>query len=210
MSKLFTPFKINRLEIKNRFVRSATVDNLGQDQKVSEAQQAFYREMARGEMGLIISSGLFPSLDGWTAPGQVGIHKDEQITSLKKLVKAAHDNGGKVAAQLMHAGWFGNPKAAGFQPVGPSVMLNPANKIECRALSSDEVYQHIDDFVQAGRRAHEAGFDAVQIHGAHGWLVSAFLSPVTNRRTDEWGGTPEKRAQFVIKIVEGIRRLTAP
>jgi len=89
-------------------------------------------------------------------------------------------------------------------------MLNPANKLQCRELSSDEVYQHVDDFVQAGRRACEAGFDAVQIHGAHGWLVSSFLSPVTNHRRDEWGGSAEKRANFVVRIIEGIRKLTGP
>src|SRR5512136_2799123 len=99
MSKLFTPFKINKLEIKNRFVRSATVDNLGKDKMVSEAQLAFYREMVLGEMGLIISSGLFPSLDGWTAPGQLGVHHDSMIPSLKKLVDTVHHNGGKIAAQ---------------------------------------------------------------------------------------------------------------
>jgi 2,4-dienoyl-CoA reductase-like NADH-dependent reductase (Old Yellow Enzyme family) len=210
MSKLFEPFKINKLEIKNRFVRSATVDNLGKDKMVSEAQLAFYREMVLGEVGLIISSGLFPSLDGWTAPGQLGIHQDDMIPSLKKLTANVHKYGGKVAAQLMHAGWFGNPKTCGLQPVGPSAMFNPANKLECRELSSDEVYEHVDDFVQAGRRAYEAGFDAVQIHGAHGWLVSAFLSPVTNHRQDEWGGTAEKRANFVVRIIEGIRKLTGP
>jgi 2,4-dienoyl-CoA reductase-like NADH-dependent reductase (Old Yellow Enzyme family) len=209
MSKLFTPFKINKLEIKNRFVRSATVDNLAKDTLVSEAQQAFYREMTRGEVGLIISSGLFPSLDGWAAPGQLGIHQDDRIPSLKKLVQTVHENGGKVAAQIMHAGWFGNPKTCGLQTVGPSAMLNPTNNLQCRELSSDEVYQHIEDFIQAGRRAYEAGFDAVQIHGAHGWLVSAFLSPVTNRRQDEWGGSPEKRAKFVVRIIEGIRKLTS-
>jgi 2,4-dienoyl-CoA reductase-like NADH-dependent reductase (Old Yellow Enzyme family) len=132
------------------------------------------------------------------------------LPSLTKLVNNVHNYGGKVAAQLMHAGWFGNPKTCGMQPVGPSMMFNPANKLQCRELSSDEVYQHVEDFVQAGRRAYEAGFDAVQIHGAHGWLVSSFLSPVTNHRQDEWGGSSEKRANFVLRIIEGIRRLTGP
>jgi 2,4-dienoyl-CoA reductase-like NADH-dependent reductase (Old Yellow Enzyme family) len=85
-----------------------------------------------------------------------------------------------------------------------------ANNLPVRELSSSEVYEHVEQFIQAGRRAFEAGFDAVQIHAAHGWLVSAFLSPVTNLRQDEWGGTPEKRANFVIRIVEGIRHLTGP
>jgi 2,4-dienoyl-CoA reductase-like NADH-dependent reductase (Old Yellow Enzyme family) len=210
LSGLFEPFQINRLRIKNRFIRSATVDNLGKDQQVSEAQLNFYRELARGEVGLIISSGLFPSLDGWAAPGQVGIHDDSQINTLKKLVDEVHRHGGKIAAQLMHAGWFGNPKLSGLAVVGPSSTVNPANGLPVRELSALEVDEHVDQFVQAGRRAVEAGFDAVQIHAAHGWLVSSFLSPVTNRRQDEWGGSAEKRASFVSQAVLGIRHLAGP
>jgi 2,4-dienoyl-CoA reductase-like NADH-dependent reductase (Old Yellow Enzyme family) len=210
MSKLFEPWKINSLVLKNRMVRSATVDNLGENGMVTEIQLKRYGELARGEVGLIISSGLFPSQDGWAAPGQPGIHKDEMIPSLKTLVKAVHDNGGKIAAQLMHAGWFGNPQVSGLQVVGPTATVNPANGLQVRELSSDEVYEHIEQYVQAGRRAIEAGFDAVQLHGAHGWLISAFLSPATNRRQDRWGGSPEKRANFVLGIAEGLRRTAGP
>ena len=90
MSKLFEGYKINGLSIKNRFVRSATVDNLGEKLKVSQRQLDFYRELAIGETGLIISSGLFPSLDGWAAPGQLGIHEDSMIPELSKLVNIVH------------------------------------------------------------------------------------------------------------------------
>ena len=207
MSILFEPFTINQVQIRNRFVRSATVDNLGKDMMVSQAQLDFYRELALGEAGLIVSSGLFPSLDGWAAPGQLGIHTDEMIPSLSKLADIVHKNGGKVAAQLMHAGWFSNPTLSGLQAVGPTAMLNPSNNLQVRELSSDEVYEHVNIFIDAACRAREAGFDAVQIHAAHGWLVSSFLSPVTNHRKDEWGGSPEKRAAFVVRIVEGIRKV---
>ncbi|MBN1190190.1 MAG: NADH:flavin oxidoreductase [Dehalococcoidales bacterium] len=207
MPGLFEPFHINKMRIENRFVRSATLDNLGKDRTVSQQQLDFYRELARGEVGLIISSGLFPGLDGWAAPGQVGIHQDSMIGPLKKLTDEVHRCGGKIAAQLMHAGWFGNPELCGFQVVGPSAMVNPAKGLPVRELSSDEVYEHVDQFIQAGRRAAEAGFDAVQIHAAHGWLVSSFLSPVTNRRLDRWGGSAEKRAAFLVQVLEGIRRL---
>jgi 2,4-dienoyl-CoA reductase-like NADH-dependent reductase (Old Yellow Enzyme family) len=98
MSKLFEALEINGLSIKNRFVRSATVDNLGEELKVSQRQLDFYRELALGETGLIISSGLFPSLDGWAAPGQLGIHDDSMIPELSKLVGVVHQNGGKIAA----------------------------------------------------------------------------------------------------------------
>jgi 2,4-dienoyl-CoA reductase-like NADH-dependent reductase (Old Yellow Enzyme family) len=202
--------KINRLELKNRFVRSATVDNLGKNGRVTEIQEKRYADLARGEVGLIISSGLFPNRDGWAAPGQVGIHRDDQIPSLNRLVRAVHENGGKIAAQLMHAGWFGNPEVSGIPVIGPSAMVNQANGLTVRELSSDEILEHIDDYIQAGRRAIEAGFDAVQLHGAHGWLISAFLSPVTNRRQDQWGGSAEKRAAFAVRISEGLRKMAGP
>ena len=210
MSKLFKAFEINGLRLKNRFIRSATVDNLGEKLKVSQKQLDLYRELALGETGLIISSGLFPSRDGWAAPGQLGIHDDSMIPELAKLVDIVHQNGGKIAAQLMHAGWFGNPGVSGYDVVGPSAMVNPANNLKVRELSSNEVFEHVEDFIQAARRAVEAGFDAVQIHGAHGWFVSMFLSPVTNLRQDDWGGTPEKRANFITRTIRGIRQITGP
>ncbi|MGD9159789.1 MAG: NADH:flavin oxidoreductase [Desulfobacteraceae bacterium] len=210
MSNLFKSLQINSLSIKNRFVRSATVDNLGENQLVTDEQLEFYRELTRGEVGLIISSGLFPSLDGWAAPGQLGIHTDKMIPSLKKITDTVHTNGGKIVAQLMHAGWFGNPELCGFQTVGPSETVNPANNLKVRELSSDEVEEKVDEFIKAGARTAEAGFDGVQIHAAHGWLVSAFLSPVTNHRNDKWGGSASNRANFVIKITEGLRKATGP
>jgi len=210
LAQLFESFTIRGLAIPNRFVRSATVDNLGENQEVSQAQLDFYRELARGEVGLIISSGLFPSLDGWAAPGQVGIHRDEQVRTLRRLTAVVHKEGGRVVAQLMHAGWFGNPELSGQSLVGPMQTVNPANGREVRALASQEVYQHVEDFARAGRRAREAGFDGVQVHAAHSWLVSAFLSPATNLRKDEWGGSAAKRSAFLIKILEGLRRECGP
>jgi len=210
VSNLFKPLQINSLTIKNRFIRSATVDNLGENMLVTDAQLDFYRELAKGETGLIVSSGLFPSLDGWAAPGQLGIHTDEMIPSLKKIVDTVHAHDGKIVAQLMHAGWFGNPELCGLQTVGPSETVNPANSLKVRELSSDEVEEKVDEFVKAGARAAEAGFDGVQIHAAHGWLVSAFLSPVTNQRNDKWGGSASNRANFVIEITEGLRKVTGP
>ena len=210
MEKLFEPLIINNLQISNRFVRSATVDNEGKDGMVTESQLTRYRQLAKGEVGLIISSGLFPSLDGCGAPGQLGIHKDEMIPSLMKLSTVVHENGGKIAAQLMHPGWFGHPELNGVPVVGPSAIVNPINHFEVRALSSDEVYEYVDYFVQAGRRAIEAGFDAVQLHGAHSWLISSFLSPVTNKREDQWGGSPERRSTFLLRIYEGLRKIAGP
>ena len=210
MSKLFEPFKINRMQLKNRFVRSATMDNLGSDGLVTNAQLELYRDLCLGEVGLIISSGIFPSKSGWAGKGQLGAHTDATIPSLKQIADTVHKYQGKVAAQLLHGGWMANPEFIAQQPIGPSDVKYPATDVLIKGLSNDEVYEEIEHFIQAGRRLIEAGFDAIQFHGAHSWLLSAFLSPATNHREDEFGGTPQNRANFVLKIYEGIRKIAGP
>ena len=210
MSVPFEPFVINRMKIKNRFVRSATMDNMGSNGMVTEAQLEVYRDLSLGEIGLIISSGIFPSKNGQAGIGQLGAHTDETIPSLKKITDVVHKNNGKVAAQLLHGGWQCNPEFIGQQPIGPSSLIHPSGGILIKGLSKDEVYEEIENFVQAGRRLVEAGFDSIQFHGAHSWLISAFLSPATNKRDDEFGGSAEKRANFVVQIYKGIRRIAGP
>jgi 2,4-dienoyl-CoA reductase-like NADH-dependent reductase (Old Yellow Enzyme family) len=210
MSRLFEPFMINRMQVKNRFVRSATMDNMGSNGMVTQAQLDLYRDLSLGEVGLIISSGIFPSQNGQAGQGQLGAHTDETIPSLKKITDVVHKNNGKVAAQLLHGGWLCNPDFIRQQPIGPSSLIHPASGISIKGLSTDEVYEVIEQFIQAGRRLIEAGFDAIQFHGAHSWLISAFLSPVTNKREDEFGGSAEKRANFVAQIYKGIRRIAGP
>ena len=101
-----------------------------------------------------------------------------------------------------------SPENTGMPPVGPSAVIHPRSGLQVRELSSDEVYKLVEDYVRAAERIKESGFDGVQLHGAHSWILSAFLSPATNKRTDEWGGTAEKRAAIVVKICEGIRKAT--
>lgn len=186
------------------------MDHFAKDGMVTETEINLYGELAKGEVGLIISHGLCPSPDGWVSTGQLRIDHEETIPSLAKLTKAVHDYDGKIAAQIMHGGWFSNPTVTGCQVVGPSAMVNPANGFEARELSGDEILRLVKDHIQAGRRAVEAGFDAVQLHCAHGWFLSTFLSPVTNRRQDEWGGSTAKRANFVLRVTEGIRKIAGP
>ena len=210
MKKIFTPLKINGMVLPNRFVRSATFDNLGKDGMVSEAQLELYRALSQGEIGLIISGGIFPTLDGLGAPGQLGAHTDDVIPGFQRLVDVVHRNGGRIAAQILHGGFRCQEKVSGFQPIGPSAMFYEETGQQVRELSSDEIYELVESYVQAARRLIEAGFDAVQLHGAHGWLLSAFLSPVMNKRQDEWGGSWEARSRFVRLIYEGIRKLAGP
>ncbi len=210
MSSLFTPFQINTMQVGNRFIRSATMDNLGNQGMVSDAQLKLYGELSRGEIGLIITGGLFPTRNGQAARGQLGAHTDDVIPSLEKLVNVVHKNNGKIAAQILHGGFQCRPEVSGLPPVGPSAMFNKGTGQQIKELSGDEIRELVESFVQAARRIREAGFDAVQLHGAHGWLLSAFLSPVMNRRGDEWGGSPEKGASFLRQICEGIRKMAGP
>jgi 2,4-dienoyl-CoA reductase-like NADH-dependent reductase (Old Yellow Enzyme family) len=207
MPELFDSMVINHMPVKNRFIRSATMDNMGSGGEVTEAQLNLYRDLARGEIGLIISSGIFPSPEGQAGPGQLGAHCDAMIPSLRKITSVVHENGGKIAAQILHGGWFCHPQQTGKPPVGPSSIINPFNGIHVHGLTNEEVYATVENIVQAGRRLIEAGFDGVQLHAAHSWLISCFLSPATNLRNDEWGGSAEKRANFTRRIYEGIRRI---
>lgn len=210
MHNIFRPMKINKMIISNRFIRSATMDNLGKQGMVTDKQIELYRKLSEGDIGLIISHGLFPTLEGQSSKGQLGVHTDETIASLNKLVNAVHENGGKIAAQILHGGFWVRPEVAGFQPIGPSAVYIKETGQQVRELASDEIHELVDSFVQASRRIIEAGFDAVQLHAAHGWLLSAFLSPVMNKRTDEWGGSPAKRARLLYEICKGIRDAAGP
>jgi 2,4-dienoyl-CoA reductase-like NADH-dependent reductase (Old Yellow Enzyme family) len=210
MASLFDTLTINKMVLGNRFIRSATMDGLGDQGMVSEFELNLYRELGRGGIGLIISHGLFPTQEGKCADGQLSAHTDAAIPSLSRLVDAVHENHGKIAAQILHGGWMCRPETTGLPPVGPSAMVHPRSGLPIRELSSDEVYKLVEDYVQATRRIIEAGFDGVQLHGAHSWLLSAFLSQVTNKREDEWGGTTEKRTNLLRHICRGIRRLAGP
>jgi len=207
MPNLFDTININKMELRNRFIRSATTDGLANQGMVSDAELRLYQELAKGEIGLIVSHGLFPAKEGQISSGQLSVHTDEAIPSLNKLVSVVHENNGKIAAQILHGGWQCRQEVTGLPPVGPSVLVNPHSGIQIRELSSDEIYELIESYVQAARRIIEAEFDAVQLHCAHSWLLSAFLSPVTNRREDEWGGSTEKRSNFIRRIFRGIRQM---
>jgi 2,4-dienoyl-CoA reductase-like NADH-dependent reductase (Old Yellow Enzyme family) len=202
MVSLYDSLIINKMELKNRFVRSATLDTLGDNGMVTDSVIKLYCELAKGQVGLIITGGLFPSEEGRLhSGGQIGVHTDKMIPGLKKLVRIVHENGGRIGAQLVHKGW------GTMKPVGPSSMVNPKTGLKVRELSENEIDNLVELFVQAAKRVIEADFDAIQLHGAHSHLISTFLSPVTNKREDKWGGSPEKRSNFIREIYKGIRNL---
>lgn len=206
MSILFEPTPLGPLTLSNRIVRSATGEGMSDDEGTPRPDMIeLYRRLAEGRVGLIITGHAFVSPEGRANRGMAGIWKDEQIPRWKEIVNAVHSADSKIAIQLNHAGRQADPEAIGGQPVAPSPVTNRTNGVTPRELRSDEIEKIIEAFAQAARRAKDAGFDGVQIHCAHGYLLSEFISPYTNRRNDEWGGTLEGRAACVLKVYERIR-----
>ncbi|MFH0997634.1 MAG: NADH:flavin oxidoreductase [Pseudomonadota bacterium] len=210
MSILFETMKIGKLRLRNRFVRSATYDGCADKYgHVTEKQIHLYDELARGGVGLIVSGIASVHPSGRISAFQNIVSDDSAIPGLKKLVHAANSNGAAIALQLFHGG----RESAAYQKyrkseaISPSVVANdPYCDVEYRAMTEDEIFEVIQAFGDAAVRARAAGFDAVQVHGAHAYLPSQFLSPFTNQRTDAWGGSPEKRLRFLHEIYKDIRK----
>jgi len=203
---LFEPYRIGRLELKNRFVRSATWDATADSSgAVTEKSVALYRKLGQGGVGFIISGYAFVSPLGQAAFGQYGAHTDDMIPGLRRLVQAAHQGGAKIALQVVHAGINSDYLyRQGNTPLAVSSM--PQTNRPHRQMTEKEIETIIADFAAAARRGVEAGFDAVQLHGAHGYLMSQFISPLANFRTDRWGGSPENRRRFHLEVVSRVRQ----
>ncbi|MFC1885109.1 NADH:flavin oxidoreductase [Thermodesulfobacteriota bacterium] len=204
MTMLFTSTKIGSIELKNRFVRSATVECLAsKDNRLTEEYYKVYKRLAKGGVGLIIPGNYFVNPIGRAADKVLVIDRDDVIDDLRKLTDIVHHNGAKIFGQINHCGRQGNPKLIGEQPISPSdVQLTG---IKPREMSVQEIEETIKAFGSAAGRIKEAGFDGVQINGAHGYLVNQFLSSYTNRREDRWGGSLENRMRFITRIYEEIR-----
>ena len=205
MSKLFESTTINGMKLKNRFVRSATYEAMaGLDGSVTEKLLNCMAELARGEVGLIITGHTHVTKEGQAGPRQMGIYSDEMIEGLKQLTSTVHENGGLVAAQLAHAGMRGIGKGDAA-PLGPSDVVQDGDK-KASAMTENDIQRTVKAFGDAAKRAVQADFDAIEIHAAHGYLLSQFLSPYYNRRRDNYGGSLENRAKLLIKVYEEIRQ----
>jgi 2,4-dienoyl-CoA reductase-like NADH-dependent reductase (Old Yellow Enzyme family) len=205
---LFSPLVAGRLRLRNRFMRSATAERLCRADGTPGPELAeVARRLAAGGVGLVVMGHTFVRPDGKASVGMSGLWRDDQIPAFAAVAAAAHEHGAAVALQLNHGGRQASPHLTGSELVAPSaVPLEPGSPVP-RALSEGEIWQLIDAYAQAARRARDAGFDAVQLHAAHGYLISQFLSPHANRRTDAWGGTVEKRARFLWEVARAVRAL---
>ncbi|MFW9930469.1 MAG: NADH:flavin oxidoreductase [Candidatus Thorarchaeota archaeon] len=202
---LYRPGKIGNVNLKNRLVRSATWESRAtEDGYVTDSLIEFYKELARGGVGLIITGYIAVDPIGAQTTRMTRIYDDSYMPGQKKLVSSIHEYSDvKVAAQLGHTG--NNVISRRKETVGPSALRDPITKKVCRELKIDEIKGIIINFVEAGLRAYECGYDMIQLHAGHGYLLSDFISPFTNRRSDELGGSTLNRLRIVIDIYNQIR-----
>jgi 2,4-dienoyl-CoA reductase-like NADH-dependent reductase (Old Yellow Enzyme family) len=202
---LFSPISIGRLELKNRLVRSATAECLATEPEgwATPALAGLYGDLARGGIGLIITGHAYVVGGGKCHPEMLGAYADELIPRLRSLAEVVHAEGGRIALQINHGGRHCAPESVP-EPTAPSAVAAPGRPAP-REMTAAEIVAAVDAFGQAARRAQAAGFDAVQLHGAHGYLIGQFLSSHTNRRTDMWGGDFERRLRFLGAVCEAVR-----
>jgi 2,4-dienoyl-CoA reductase-like NADH-dependent reductase (Old Yellow Enzyme family) len=210
MSRLFESTSIKGMVLANRFVRSATWEGLAADDgNVTPALIDVQAQLAHGGVGLIISGHAYVSREGQAGNRQLGVYSDELIKGLMDMAHAVHAAGGRIALQLAHAGSRAASRITGLEPRGPSVMESdsgPAGK----EMTMGDIEEVIEAFALAAVRAKKAGFDAVQIHAAHGYLLSQFLSPYFNKRNDGYGGGIENRARLSVEALKAIRKAVGP
>lgn len=207
MTTLFQEKTINGMTLPNRLVRSATWEGMCEpDGRPTQKLCAYMQALAQGGIGLVVSGYVFVRPDGKQLPGQMGIHSDDFGPDFQNLTQAVHDAGGKIAAQLVHTGGQTVATTAGCQPWAPSAIKLDQYPEMPAELGRSEIAALVDAFAQGALRAKTWGFDAVQLHGAHGYLINQFLSPLTNRRTDEYGGSVVNRCRFLMEIYRKVRR----
>jgi 2,4-dienoyl-CoA reductase-like NADH-dependent reductase (Old Yellow Enzyme family) len=210
VSKLFSPGHIGTLLVPNRLVRSATAERMSDpDGRPGPQFLRLYRDLARGGVGLIISGHMYVDPAGKAHPEMASVSSDDHVPALGQVADLVHREGGLVAVQINHGGMHANGETVD-EPIAPSALDAPFLKRPAREMTPAEIELAIDSFAQAARRVKQAGFDGVQIHAAHGYLISQFLSPFVNRRTDEWGGDLEGRTQFLRAVARAVREQVGP
>ena len=199
------PGNLAGVETRNRIIRSSTSETMADDRGIITQQYLdLHTQLARNGVGLIFTGHCSVHPRGNYIRGMTALDRDEVITPMKKLTDAIHAEGGKIFAQLNHAG--SQSRDESIEPLAPSVVENPQfHRLPLAAASSDEIWEAIEGFGNAARRVREAGFDGVHVHAGHGYLLSEFLSPATNHREDEWGGSLENRQRLLLETYRAMR-----
>ena len=206
LEHLLSPIKIRNLELANRVVMPPMGTRLGNDDAtVGDALLAYISRQAKSGAGLIISEITAVHPSGSVGPSHIGAYDDRFIPGLKKYADAVHEVGGKTAMQLHHAGRESFFMLMQGEALGPSAVPSVVYRQPPKEMTLDDIHEIVQAFGQAARRAREAGFDAVEVHGAHGYLLTQFLSALSNQREDEYGGSFANRARFVIEVLQAVR-----
>jgi len=207
-NKLFKPLELHNISLKNRFIRSATWEGLATDRgTVTQPLIDKMVELAKGGVGLIITGHAYVSPEGKASFRQLGIYSDHQISGLRNMADQCHQAGGKIVLQLAHSGIQAKELQKGYEAYGPSAFTLSNGQV-IKAMTINDIHHVIQSFASAAVRAQEAGYDGIQIHMAHGYLLSQFLSPYFNQREDQYGGLLEKRFKIIEEIIHLIQEST--
>ncbi|OIJ98949.1 alkene reductase [Streptomyces sp. MUSC 14] len=215
MTTAFDPIELGGHRLANRIAMAPMTRSRahGPGQSVTDLTATYYAQ--RASAGLIVTEGIQPSVVGQGYPATPGLHSGEQVVAWRRVTDAVHREGGVIFAQLMHTGRIGHPSLLpdALTPVGPSPLAatgqvftgqGMAEFVTPRQLTEHDIAQTIADFADAARNAIAAGFDGVELHGANGYLIHQFLAPNTNQRTDDWGGSTERRARFAVEVATAV------
>jgi 2,4-dienoyl-CoA reductase-like NADH-dependent reductase (Old Yellow Enzyme family) len=206
MSRLFDPFTVGALHLPNRIMRSATAERLADPETGAPLPRlrALYRTLAEGGVALIVTGHAYVHRTGKAHPEMSSIAADDLIPPWRETIRPAQQAGARVMMQLNHSGASCDPAVTPL-PISPSGVATNS-LVKPQQMTEEELLSIVAAFGQAARRAREAGFDGVQFHGAHGYLITQFLTPATNHRDDRWGGDAERRLTFLRAAVAEVRR----
>jgi NADPH2 dehydrogenase len=212
MAYLLKPLKVRSMTLANRLVMPPMASaKAGPDGNVTQELLDYYAEKSRGGyISLIIIQHSHISPEGKASDNQLSVSDDAMIPGLAKLADVIHRNGSKAAMQINHAGSAALKEVTGTIPLAPSATANPRRGDMPREITQKEIGYIVNAFKDASRRVKEAGFDAVEIHSAHGYLLNQFLSPLTNKRTDEYGGDISNRIRIHLQVIQAVRAAVGP
>ncbi|MDA0882988.1 MAG: NADPH-dependent 2,4-dienoyl-CoA reductase, partial [Bacteroidetes bacterium] len=200
--KLFTPLDLGFTTLKNRVIMGSMHTGLEEAKGGFDRMATYFSERAKGGVGLIVTGGVAPNIEGWVSPFSIKLSTNSEAKKHKVITKAVHDAGGKICMQILHAGRYA------YHPlcVAPSSLKAPINRFKPRALNNFGVKRTIRNYVRCARLAKKAGYDGIEIMGSEGYLINEFIAKKTNHRTDQWGGSYENRMRFPLEIIKQIRQ----
>lgn len=205
--ELFHEIQLGNLKVKNHFIRSATYEGKAkEDGSPTENIYNLYEKLAQGEVGTIITSYSYVSDYERPMKYQLGIYKDELIEKYRPIVNMVHQYGSRIIMQIVHGSSSQQADFGTAKVLGPSAVANLNTGIVPKEMTIEDIQNVIQLFIDAGKRVKAAGFDGVQIHCAHGYLLSQFISPIYNKRKDLYGGNVENRLRIVVEIYQGLRK----